>query len=379
MGDDRRAARQEGAPARLWGDHVPAGPEFFAEPEDGRLEDRREKAAAWADEEFTVARTELFLAGLGRESLGWLFIDEAGQAPPQQAVGGIWRASRAVVVGDPLELEPVVTLPWGGQRALLRLFGVDREWAPGLTSVQQVADRLAPYGTSLPAPAPDGSGAIWVGTPLRVHRRCDRPMFDISNQIAYDGLMVFGTPERPSFRGSNIWYDVRSHDAGGYWIPAEGDALRDILTSLRDHGTAAADIRVISPFRQAAEGAARTHREVFPDGIVSPDDRKKWVGTVHTIQGKEADVVIVVLGGNPDRPGARKFAAEGPNLLNVAVSRACRRLYVIGNRQAWSGERYFDVLAAHVPPAAAAEPPLLLRPAERQFHSAVEMSPLRRQ
>jgi superfamily I DNA and/or RNA helicase len=155
--------------ARLqWGDHVPDGPEYAEIVELEQIQ-RREKSAPWADAEFTAARTELFLAalalhktlilaeaptfrrnlsalmdilggkgrpsnaptlaawqtfflvvpvvsttfasldkllgGLGRESLGWLFIDEAGQAPPQYAVGGLWRAKRAVIVGDPLQLK----------------------------------------------------------------------------------------------------------------------------------------------------------------------------------------------------------------------------------------------------------------------------------
>jgi superfamily I DNA and/or RNA helicase len=37
-------------------------------------------------------------------------------------------------------------------------------------------------------------------------------------------------------------------------------------------------------------------------------------------------------------------------MLNVAVSGAKRRLYVIGNRQTWGGARFFDVLAAHLDP-----------------------------
>lgn len=71
----------------------------------------------------TFAALDKLFAGLGRESLGWLFVDEAGQAPPQYAVSALWRARRAVIVGDPLQLKPVVTLPWEGQRALLRDFG----------------------------------------------------------------------------------------------------------------------------------------------------------------------------------------------------------------------------------------------------------------
>jgi hypothetical protein len=425
-------------------------------------EARRELAAPWADPEFAAARTELFLAalalhkalitaqarrvrrnlnalvdflsgkgrpgnrallaawqtlflvvpvvsttfasvpamfgGLGRESIGWLLVDEAGQAPPQQAAGAIWRAKRTVVVGDPMQLEPVVTLPWGGQQALLRLFGVAEEWAPSRSSVQRVADRLARYGTllpdtALPAPSPRaeargglqtrerrpgneeratrketgferaersvGSAVVatsladravtWVGTPLRVHRRSDRPMFEISNEIAYDGLMVFGTRDREPFPGRDRWFDVRSRDARGHWIPAEGDQLRTLLGELLADGVEAARIRVLSPFRQVAAEAARVHRQVFGESC-SADDRKKWVGTVHTMQGREADVVILVLGGNPAQPAARAFATRTPNLLNVAVTRSRRRLYIIGNRAAWAGEPHFEVLARNLAP-----------------------------
>ena len=400
--------RQVHAARLRWGDHVPDGPEYAETAEAERIQ-RREKSAPWADAEFTAARTELFLAaltlhkalilaeartfrqnlfalmdildgkghpsnaatraawqtfflvvpvvsttfasldklfgGLGRESLGWLFVDEAGQAPPQYAVGALWRARRAVIVGDPLQLKPVVTLPWGGQRALLREFGVGEQWAPSRTSVQQVADRLAEHGTALPGQASDEP--VWVGTPLRVHRRCDRPMFDISNQIAYDGLMVFGTPDRPAFRDRNVWCDIRSATSNGHWIPAEGAELRSVLSQLRDAGVPAAQIRVISPFRMVVGQAMKVHESVFPE--VSGPDRENWVGTVHVMQGKEADVVVLVLGGDPDRPGAREFATREPNLLNVAVTRAKRRLYVIGNRDTWGNEPYFNVLAARIP------------------------------
>jgi hypothetical protein len=298
------------------------------------------------------ASVDRLFAGVGRESLGWLFIDEAGQAAPQQAVGAIWRARRTVVVGDPLQLEPVVTLPWGGQQALLREFGVAPEWAPSRTSVQRLADRLARHGTSLPAVPcfdgrADGSDHVWVGTPLRVHRRCDRPMFDISNQIAYDGLMVYGTSRRDPFHGRDIWYDVRSAHASGHWIPAEGDALREILDSLKRAGVPAEQISVLSPFRRVVAGAMNEYSKVFPE--VPGKDRGQWVGTVHAMQGKEAEVVILILGTHPDRAGPRNWAAETPNLLNVAVSRARRRLYVIGNRRTWGALNYFNTLAAHLP------------------------------
>ena len=47
--------------------------------------------------------------------------------------------------------------------------------------------------------------------------------------------------------------------------------------------------------------------------------------------------------GTPDRP-----AFPGRD-ANVAVTRAKRRLYVIGNRDTWGNEPYFNVLAARIP------------------------------
>ncbi|MGW6021204.1 DEAD/DEAH box helicase [Streptomyces sp. NPDC055099] len=292
----------------------------------------------------TFASLDRVFGRLGSESLGWLFIDEAGQATGQMAVGGMWRAARTVVVGDPLQLEPVVVLPWTAQRALGDELGVDAEWAPSRTSVQQLADRTNRYGTLLPAELPDGSQEVWVGSPLRVHRRCDNPMFGISNAIAYDNLMVYGTPDRGDYRyrPRSCWVNVEAAEADGHWIPEEGRALRRVLEKLRDDGSVdlAQDVYVISPFRAVVRGAERACRGLLPDSRV---------GTIHTTQGKEADVVILVLGSDPRRPGARSWAASRPNLLNVAVSRAKRRLFIIGNLEAWRDQRFFSTLADEVP------------------------------
>lgn len=79
-------------------------------------------------------------------------------------------------------------------------------------------------------------------------------------------------------------------------------------------------------------------------------DVREWVndrvGTIHTVQGREADSVILVLGApNMGHHGARSWAAETPNILNVAVSRAKQNLYVIGSRGAWVGIGYARELA----------------------------------
>src|SRR5512146_90770 len=291
----------------------------------------------------TFASVPRLFRPLGAESLGWLLVDEAGQATPQNAVGALWRCRRAVAVGDPQQLEPIVTIPFEAEQAIREHYGVDEEWLTGRGSVQSLADRTNGLGTTLPGP----ERPVWVGAPLAVHRRCDRPMFDLSSAIAYDGLRIDATaPARaedfatryPALPPSK-WIDVRSQSSQGHWIPDEGTELDRILTHLDEIGFDLAQAMAIGPFRDVArrlEDRAREHRGLR-------------AGTIHTAQGKEADIVILVLGSDPARDGARAWAASKPNLLNVAVSRARRRLYVIGDREAWRRHRYFDLLADCLP------------------------------
>ena len=396
---DKRLARFSAA----LGEHFPDD-SWWVDPE------RREPAALWTDPEWNTARSEMFLAALalhkaflqhaatelrrnlqaamdivggdaprdipenaalaawqslffvvpvvsttfasyarlfghlGREALGWLLIDEAGQATPQNAAGALWRTQRAVVVGDPLQLEPVTMLPFRAEQAIRRELGVDEQWLASRTSVQRLADRLTTRGTYLPG----DDEPIWVGVPLIVHRRCDQPMFDIVNTIAYDGIMInrTGDAARERFNAQyptlpeSKWIDVAGTTAQGNWIPDEGRELDRVLGALAGLSFDMSEVMVIGPFKDIARQVGVRVRR-YP-GLTA--------GTIHTAQGKQADVVILVLGGNPARPGARRWAASRPNLLNVAVSRAKRRLYVIGDRTAWSAQRYFKALSADLNP-----------------------------
>jgi hypothetical protein len=291
----------------------------------------------------TFASVSRMFGPLGAEALGWLLVDEAGQATPQNAVGALWRSQRAVIVGDPLQLEPITTIPFEAEQAIRAHYGVEEEWLTGRSSAQSLADRLNRLGTKLPG----AEGPVWVGAPLAVHRRCDQPMFDLSNAIAYDGLMVYATDrsleedfaeDYPTLPQSK-WIDVSSETSHGHWIPAEGEEVDRILAHLDGIGFDLAEVMAIAPFRDVASRLAERVRQ-------NPGLR---AGTIHTAQGKEADIVILVLGSDPAREGARAWAARRPNLLNVAVSRAKRRLYVVGDREAWMRQRYFDLLAECLP------------------------------
>jgi len=304
----------------------------------------------------TFASFGRMFAGLGAESLGWLLIDEAGQACPQHAVGAIWRARRVVAVGDPLQLQPVVTMPRKAMRDIAKGLGVSEAWIPPEASVQILADRVSHYGTVLGR----GEDRVWVSAPLTVHRRCDDPMFSLCNQIAYDGIMISGVhrrlddPERPDlFDGpegpritSSRWFDVPAMQRGTHLQEQQIDCLGEQLDALIGRGVDPARIIAISPFREVAD---RLRILAAQRGILSG-------GTIHTAQGREADVVFLVLGGDPGAPGAKAWASSTVNLVNVAASRARRRLYVIGDRAAWMRYPYFRDLGGALGPQPGAGP-----------------------
>jgi hypothetical protein len=287
----------------------------------------------------TFASVGRMLGPMPPESLGWLLVDEAGQATPQAAVGAIMRARRAIVVGDPLQIEPVVTLPLSlVERLALRMSVDPGTWTAPKASAQTLADAACQYQSWIE----QIEGAVRVGVPLLVHRRCAEPMFGISNTVAYAGKMVQAKPAAPSrvrdALGPSRWLHV-SDIGSGKWCPAEGQTIERALRTLVSQGLSDPDVFVITPFRIVA----RHMREMLAvsDVVRSITDRPwEWVrdrvGTIHTFQGREAEAVFLVLGA-PDasQTGARNWAGHPPNLANVAVSRAKEVLYVVGNRELW--------------------------------------------
>src|SRR5690606_15643800 len=187
-------------------------------------------------------------------SLGWLFIDEAGQALPQAAAGAIMRAKRAVVVGDPLQIPPVISLPERLVREICGHFHVDhKEWSAPTASAQTLADRASRFQSSFEA----DQQARRVGLPLLVHRRCQDPMFSMSNSIAYNGLMVHAAgPRKPgcigAVLGDSRWFDIDG-EARTKWCEAEGEWVVEMLRRLADADCTEPDLFIISPFRIVAD------------------------------------------------------------------------------------------------------------------------------
>lgn len=282
--------------------------------------------------------------------IGTLIVDEAGQAQPQMAVGALYRSRKAVIVGDPKQVEPVVT----DDLKLLKKAFDDEKLKPYTTSktisVQSCADEMNAFGTYLENPEhPDFPD--WVGSPLLVHRRCISPMYEISNAISYHGIMKQKTRqpdaglERTFIYEKSQWIQVKGREKGNkdHFVAAQAQKVCEML-EIAFSRSEFPSLYLISPFTTVVSGI-RSHIKRYKKGNQTSSLAKShkfdtWIssniGTVHTFQGKEANEVIFLLGcdGSKDAEGAVRWVNS--NIVNVAATRAKFRLYVVGDETVWS-------------------------------------------
>ena len=294
----------------------------------------------------TFASIQRMFSQMGTGTIPWLFVDEAGQAVPQAAAGAIWRSKRAVIVGDPFQIEPVVTIPEQIVNNISRHFGLDKTQIQTSLSVQSMVDRANPYGWI--------TNDIWTGSPLRVHRRCVDPMFSIANEIAYNGMMYNSTLADSSLLFmQNGFVQVEGKVSGRHYVPEQGALIRQMIIDEICHQQDLPDLFVISPFSEIPSILKKELRQPIKQALatyksIEDNELKKWldahIGTVHTFQGKQAAGVILCLGLDEKSKGAASWASSKPNLLNVALTRAKQRFVAVGDGAIWLRQPYFSKL-----------------------------------
>ncbi|CAK1253386.1 ATP-binding protein [Fructobacillus tropaeoli] len=262
----------------------------------------------------TFASFERMFEGFDQKSLGNLFIDEAGQATPQSAVGAILRSKRILAVGDPQQLTPVQQIDQRAMNYLAQLNHASTDFVDLSLSVQDLVDKASIFGMTI--------NDEHIGIPLTVHRRCSSPMFEISNKIAYSGRMVQG---KSNSNGKAQWIDVSGKAKDKFVKEQEEETVSLIEKLTKIKHVSGNSIYIISPFKNVVMKLKKNKRitSVVPS---------KSIGTVHTFQGKENKIVIFVLGADEESKHSADWAFAAANLANVAITRAKEELFVIGDK-----------------------------------------------
>lgn len=252
-----------------------------------------------------------------------LIIDEASQCDIASALPLLYRAKRAVIIGDPKQLRHICKMREQEDARLQQKHGIVIQWSYPQTSLFDMAMALA-----------DGNIVQ-----LRDHHRSHPDIIGFSNGQFYGGTLRMATDLRNLKRSGNQPAIRWLHQAGSTVRPASGSAINEeeaneVVSTLRKlivesdyQGT----IGVVTPYRKQAD---RIRSQITQDAALSQilDQREFATGTAHTFQGDERDLIIF---SPVISKGAEDFIinfAQNENLMNVAVTRARAEFIIIGDQ-----------------------------------------------
>ncbi len=291
------------------------------------------------------------LVGIGYRATGvvqnifdWVIIDEAGRAAPSELAVAMQAGHRILLVGDHHQLPPTFS---EDVRALIRdKFGVSEDSPLFASDFARIFD--SHYGRQ-------------AGATLLTQYRMAPDIGELVSSCFYEGRLETGRGEPPEY------YDFLSGhmNAQVAWIDTSVLGPRGLEQSSEDgvdrwnSAEARVVMGILRQLVEAEDFMAFLEDDLQPDepgiGIICMYSKQRelidkmkaeavWLGewrrlvkvdTVDSYQGKENRIVIIstVRNNSSCNPGFLRSA----NRINVAMSRAMERLYIVGAAGMWKG------------------------------------------
>ena len=254
-----------------------------------------------------------------------VIVDEASQCSLAAVLPLAYRAKRLAVVGDPYQLNPIVSLSDGLLQEIATQTGFDND---------DLRERGIHHKDGSAYSAFEFAARPQTPVLLNEHYRCHPHIARWFNKTFYKGeLTVLTDVSDTSQRDRAIyWCDVDGtvvRPATGSWLnQAEAEETVKQLRGVIESGYKT--VGVVTPFTAQARLIDQIAKTQFGQDFL--DDIDFVSGTAHRLQGDERDAIVLssVLSPGMSKSGARWIEKER-NLLNVAVSRARRALIVLGH------------------------------------------------
>ena len=145
-------------------------------------------------------------------------------------------------------------------------------------------------------------------TLLREHYRCHPQIIGFCNQKFYNNQLVIMTQDNGENDVLKAYITVEGNHARGHFNQRQIDEItNNILPELNS-----SDVGIIAPYRAQTSALSKEITEQID------------ISTVHKFQGREKDDIIISTVDNE----ITEFT-DNPNMLNVAVSRAKKRLKIV--------------------------------------------------
>ena len=226
----------------------------------------------------------------------YLIMDEASQVDIKTGALALSCAMNAVIVGDDKQLPNVVSHEEEqALQAIQSTYNVDEKYQATQNSFLQSCVK------------------VFADAPvilLREHYRCHPKIIDFCNQRFYNGELIAMTSDNNEDKVLKVIKTVPGNHARGHFNQREIDV---IIQEVMPEYSESESVGIITPYR---DQAIEINRALGKD-IAS---------TVHKFQGRECDAIIMSMVDN-----APTDFSDDPNLMNVAISRAKRKLCVVVN------------------------------------------------
>ncbi|TLM69243.1 MAG: DUF559 domain-containing protein [Deltaproteobacteria bacterium] len=254
-----------------------------------------------------------------------LIVDEATQCTVTNLLPLVYRAKHIAVIGDKEQLEAITSLSPAAENVLAGNFGVDH--LLGLLG----HTKNTVYGAFVQCLPKRYSDVI----ALDEHYRSHPLIIGFANEHVYKKRLRLKKDPNQGVRvpsGAGLFcHDVvgvcQRDRRGQSWVnQKEAVAVVETVKQLRaDAQHAHFSLGVVTPFKAHAEAIQEMLEK---EGLL----KNILVGTAHSFQGDERDVMIfspVVSKGITDAAAA--WVEKPPNLINVAVTRAREALFLVGD------------------------------------------------
>ena len=275
-----------------------------------------------------------------------VFIDEAAQALEPGCWIPIARGERVVLAGDHHQLPPTVKSDKAAREGLREtLFEKCIKRQPATARMLNVQYRMHEQIMAF-------SSQQFYGSQLEAHSSVKRSGLD-----AYDARFAPDLPVEFIDTAGLGFLEVALHESRSTANPEEADLLLKRLTQILQlllclephnpagHASKSLTIGVIAPYRAQIN--------YLKDAVEDNDtlggllyDRTLSVGTVDSFQGQERDIIAISLTrSNPH--GDIGFLAD-IRRMNVGMTRARRKLLLVGDASTLSAHPFFNDLLVYV-------------------------------
>ncbi len=245
-----------------------------------------------------------------------VIIDEASQCDIASCFPVLYRAKKAVIVGDDKQLAHLSFLEKAKEQSFLNQYGIDDKYQLMWRFRTNSMFDLANYYSASPVL-------------LDEHFRSSRPIIEFSSNEFYGGRIKIMKPYFDKKCPVELVYvKDGAVDAEITRNMAESEAIiqkiQDIIHEDSKEGGNPVSIGVISPFRGQVELIKKDILKSFPGELIQKHQIE--VGTAHTFQGDERDIILMSWAIAENAHAQSLTFLQKPNLFNVAITRARKRM-----------------------------------------------------